>query len=177
MWKANWAIDSMSVGCFSKRSKWQFSYFRIFVGYFSSPSENAWLMVFDLRFFRIVSNYSPESFALLARFLERRISITIYVKAMWFYATQIFLVRFSSLCLHLFHFVNISLCVTHDVRRDSLYANVLISRAESSFLLPEVTVFSCSITGFCTCNISGSIFGGLICVSCHIQNSFNIEMG
>lgn len=84
-------------------------------------------------------------------FLERRISITIYVKAMWFYATEIFLVRFSSLCLHLFHFVNISLCVTHDVRRVSLYASVLISRAETSFLLPEVTVLSCSITGFRTC--------------------------
>ena len=34
-----------------------------------------------LRLFRIVSNYSPESFTLLARFLERRISIVFFVKA------------------------------------------------------------------------------------------------
>ena len=64
---------------------------------------------------------------------------------------------------HLFYFVYISSCVTHDVRRAfqfSLYASVLICRAETLFLLTEVTVVSCSITGFCTCNMPGSIFGG-----------------
>ena len=37
---------------------------------------------FPFQFLRIVSNYSPESFTLLACFLERRISIAFFVKAM-----------------------------------------------------------------------------------------------
>ena len=57
---------------------------------------------FRLRFFRIVSN-----FALLAGFLEKRISIALFGQAMWFCETEIILVRFSSLCLYLFHRVYI----------------------------------------------------------------------
>lgn len=85
-------------------------------------TRNFRLRVFD----RIVSNYSPESFALLACFLERRISIAFFCQAMWFCETEIILVRFSSLCCHLFHRVYISLCVSHGVRR--VHDQIFITR-------------------------------------------------
>ena len=56
----------------------------------------------------------------------------------------------------LVRFVYMSRCVTHDVRRRalvkfSLHASVLICRAETSFLLIEAVVLSCSCNCFFFC--------------------------
>ena len=99
-------------------------------------------------------DYSTKSFSLLACQSKRVISIAFFIKAMRFHKTETIFVR------DLLHFVSIffpisvysSRCVTHGVRRAPvkilLHAGVLICRAETSVLVNEVTVLSCSITGF-----------------------------
>ena len=79
-----------------------------------------------------------ESLALLACQPKRLISLVFSIKAMWFYKPEIIFMRFSSFCRQFFHFVCISRCVTHGVRRTpvkiSLQASVLIFRAEMPVL-------------------------------------------
>ena len=92
---------------------------------------------FRLGFFRIVSNYSPERFALLACFF-----IKAYVNSIFCQGRVILRDRnnFGAIFLplhYLFHFVHISRCVTHDVRRAlfqfSFYASVLTCTAKTCF--------------------------------------------
>ena len=112
---------------------------------------------------KLPGDYSTESFALLASQLERLISIALFCQDHVILSDKRFSCDFLRFCLHCFHFVYISRCVTHGVRRApvkiSLPASVLVCRAETSVLVNEVTVLWCSINGL-TCNIPGSIFGG-----------------
>ena len=87
-----------------------------------------------------------------------------YVNAMWFYETEIIFVDFLRFVDISFHFVYIPRCVTHSVQRApvkiSFHTSVLICKAETSVLVNEITVLSCSITGFSIWNIPRSILGG-----------------
>ena len=154
----SWLSNRQHVGCFSKWSKWQFStaknpklnylFFQlcILLLHFLVAKKKSYIHKreigkgnfrrhqrthdFRLSFSGLFQIIRHRASLYWHVFLERRISIAFFCQTMWFYETEIILVRFSSLCFHLFHLVYILPCATHGFRS----ADVLICRAETSYI-------------------------------------------